>query len=268
MSEAGANPGRGAREYQIAWRDLAKTTPMDAVRELLLPLPWLAGSLVLAEWQLYPLALVLSFVFFLTGLRIVHGAFHYTLGLPRRATDLVMFGFSLAMLGSMHAVQWNHLRHHRHCLAADDIEAMGARCSAFGALLLGPRFPLRLHRAALAGSHGAQRGWMVAELGGNVAVVALVFGMAAPGLLGYHLLAMACGQCLTAFFAVWTVHHGCTRTGTLARTVRNRFRAMITFSMFFHLEHHLFPQVPTARLHLLARRIDAAAPEMRRLLVW
>src|SRR6266403_1098057 len=100
----------------------------------------------------------------------------------------------------------------------------------------------------------SKRCWMVAELGGNVAVVALVFGMAAPGLLGYHLLAMACGQCLTAFFAVWTVHHGCTRTGTLARTVRNRFRAMITFSMFFHLEHHLFPQVPTARLHLLARR--------------
>jgi fatty acid desaturase len=268
MSEAGANPGHGAREYQIAWRDLAKTTPVDAVRELLLPLPWLAGSLILAEWQLYPLALALSFVFFLTGLRIVHGAFHYTLGLPRLATDLVMFCFSLAMLGSMHAVQWNHLRHHRHCLASDDVEAMGARCSAFGALLLGPRFPLRLHRAALAGSHGAKRGWMLAELGGNVAVVALVFGLAAPGLLGYHLLAMACGQCLTAFFAVWTVHHGCTRSGTLARTVRSRFRAMITFSMFFHLEHHLFPQVPTARLHLLARRIDAAAPETRRLLVW
>ena len=46
MREAGANPGRGAREYQIAWRDLAKTTPMDAVRELLLPLPWLVCDLL------------------------------------------------------------------------------------------------------------------------------------------------------------------------------------------------------------------------------
>src|SRR5438128_6937583 len=190
-----------AQEYPIAWRDLAKTTPVDAFRELLLPVPWLAGSLILAEWPLYPLALALSFVFFLTGLRIVHGAFHYTLGLPRRATDLLMFCFSLAMLGSMHAVQWNHLRHHRHCLAEDDIEAMGARCSALGALLLGPRFPLQLHRAALAGARGARRGWMIAELGGNIAVVALVFAMTAPAPLGYHLLAMACGQCLTAFFA-------------------------------------------------------------------
>src|SRR5437588_10709670 len=206
-----------ARDYQIAWRDLAKTTPVDAVRELLLPVPWLAGSLILADWQLYPLALPLSFVFFLTGLRIVHGAFHYTLGLPRRATDFVMFTFSLAMLGSMHAVQWNHLRHHRHCLAEDDIEAMGARCSAWEALLLGPRFPIRLHRAALADARPAQRRWIAAELGGNLAIGALALGALSPGALSFHLLAMAAGQCLTAFFAVWTVHHGRSRTGPLGR---------------------------------------------------
>jgi fatty acid desaturase len=267
MGRTEGDPQPDTRSYQIDWRDLAAATPRDAVRELLLPAPWLAGSLILAEYGLYPLALIASFVFFLTGLRVVHGAFHYTLGLPRRATDCVMFAFSLAMLGSMHAVQWNHLRHHRHCLAEDDIEAMGARRSAWGALLLGPRFPLRLHRAALAGARGTKRRWMAAELGGNLGVAALVFGMLPSGTSGYHLLAMLVGQCMTAFFAVWTVHHGCSRDGPLARTVRNRFRAAVTFSMFFHLEHHLFPQVPTARLHILARRIDAAAPEAR-LLVW
>ena len=30
--------------------------------------------------------------------------------------------------------------------------------------------------------------------------------------------------------------------------------------MFFHDEHHLFPQVPTYRLATQAERIDAAAP--------
>ena len=39
-------------------------TPSDAVRELLLPLPWLAGSLILAEHGLYPLALIALFVLF------------------------------------------------------------------------------------------------------------------------------------------------------------------------------------------------------------
>jgi fatty acid desaturase len=264
-STDGAQPV--SRISPVEWRDLAATTPSDAIRELLLPVPWLFGSLILAAQEFYPLALTASFVFFLTGLRVVHGAFHYTLGLPRRATDFVMFAFSLAMLGSMHAVQWNHLRHHRHCLAEDDIEAMGARRSAWGALLLGPRFPIRLHWAALAGATAAQRRWIAAELGGNLAGAGLVFGLMVPGALWYHAAAMAVGQCMTAFFAVWTVHHGCSRTGPLARTVRNRVRAAITFSMFFHLEHHLFPQVPTARLHILARRLDAVAAEQR-LLVW
>jgi fatty acid desaturase len=257
---------------QIAWRDLAVMTRWDAVREMLLPAPWLLGSLLLADRGMYPLAMALSFGFFLTGLRVVHGAFHRTLGLPRRATDCVMLVFSVAMLGSMHAVRWNHLRHHRHCLAEDDLESMGARGSALGAVLLGPRFPISLHRAALARAGKAERGWIVAELAANVAAIAMAFGMPLPGAVRYHLLAMSAGQCLTAFFAVWTVHHGCPLRHSgeelPARTVRNPFRAIITFNMFFHLEHHLFPRVPTARLHILASRIDAASSAARWKLVW
>ena len=79
---------------------------------------------------------------------------------------------------------------------------------------------------------------------------------------------MAIGQCLTAFFAVWTVHHGCSEHGALARTIRSPLRNALSFNMFFHLEHHLFPQVPTAHLAILARRLDQAAPEARWPLAW
>jgi fatty acid desaturase len=256
------------RWRQVPWRDLVALRPLEVVRELLLPLPWLAGSLAMADRGLYPLALGLSFVFFLTGLRIVHGGFHHALGLPRLPTEIVLFLFSQLMLGSMHAVRWNHLRHHRHCLADDDIEAMGARRSAWGAIRLGPRFPLRLHRAALAGAAQRERRWIAAELVGNVAVLTLVAGVLAHPLLLYHLVAMAAGQCLTAFFAVWTVHHDCAPPRPPARTIRNSLSAAMTFNMFFHLEHHLFPQVPTAHLPLLARRLDEACPQARWSLVW
>ena len=47
-----------------------------------------------------------------------------------------------------------------------------------------------------------------------------------------------------------------------------RLRAMLTFNMLFHLEHHLYPQVPTPHLPLLARRIDDHWPQVRWLLVW
>jgi fatty acid desaturase len=37
--------------------------------------------------------------------------------------------------------------------------------------------------------------------------------------------------------------------------------------MFLHVEHHLYPQVPTCHLPTLARRLDAAAPELARTMV-
>jgi fatty acid desaturase len=270
MPDGGTDDPRRDRALRaVPWQDLTSLSPMEAACELLLPFPWLAASLAAAGWwQLYPLALVLSFVFFLTGLRVVHGAFHYALGLPRQATELVMFVFSILMLGSMHAIQWNHLRHHNHCLADDDIEATGARLSALGAILLGPRFPVRLHRAALVGASRVKRSWIIAELAGNGVWLALLPGAIACGPLRYHWLCMATAQCLTAFFAVWTVHHGCSATGAIARTIRNPVRNTVTFNMFFHLEHHLYPQVPTAHLPTLARRLDQAAPERHWPLVW
>lgn len=261
------DPRRDPRLRAVAWRDLASLSPAAAARELLLPLPWLALSLAFAQWQLYPPALAMSFLFFLTGLRVVHGAYHYALGLSRRSTEWVMLAFSVLMLGSMHAIQWNHLQHHRHCLADDDIEAMGARRSALGAILLGPLFPLRLHWAALARATRPTRRWMIAELLANAVWLGVVL-VVAVGALRYHVLAMAIGQCLTAFFAVWTVHHGCIDRGPMARTIRSSVRSALTFNMFFHLEHHLFPQVPTAHLPRLARRLDQATPDARWPLAW
>ncbi|SIT28967.1 Fatty acid desaturase [Filimonas lacunae] len=39
---------------------------------------------------------------------------------------------------------------------------------------------------------------------------------------------------------------------------------MFIFSMFYHLEHHLFPAVPTIKLPELAKRIDEALPELEK----
>ena len=247
----------------VEWRDLVALTPLQILTELLLPLPWLAGSLLLAHFGLWYLALPLSFVYFLTGLRQVHNAYHYALGLPRWLTEGVMVLLSALMLGSMHAVQFNHLRHHKHCLDDDDVEGSCARMPGWLVLLSGPLFPLRMHWHALRLSGTRQRLWIVAELLANVAVVLLVFVVLDIGALRYHVLAMAAGQCLAGFFAVWTVHHGCDRSHFIARTSRGRLMNFLTFSMFLHTEHHLYPRVPTCRLLELAERLDEAAPELQ-----
>jgi fatty acid desaturase len=248
----------------VEWKDLRRLRRAEIVHELLISAPWLFASWVAASQGVHGVALGCSFMFFLTGLRQVHNAYHCALGLSRGATEWVMFVLSLLMLGSMHAVQINHLRHHRHCMQVQDLEAMSARLPAWRALLIGPWFPLRLHLKAWEVASPRQRRWIVAELLANLALVVAAFAALRWDWLRYHLLAMALGQCLTAFFAVWTVHHGCEADGSgpIARTIRGRLRAFVTYNMFYHLEHHLFPAVPTRRLALLAQRLDRAMPGM------
>lgn len=252
----------------VAWRDLVPVTRPEIVVELLIPATWLAASLAVAWTRHYAIALGFSFMFFLTGLRLVHNAFHSALGLSRQATDAVLWIMSLLMLGSMHAVRFNHLRHHQFRMGDDDVEGRSAEMPAWRALLFGPFFPILLHVTALRFGDRKLRAIVLAELSMTALGILLVFGVWHNAILRYQAIAMTAGQCLTAFFAVWTVHHHCDRTHFIARTLRNRIKNRITFDMFRHIEHHLFPRVPTCHLPELSRRIDRAVPELKRKIVF
>src|SRR5579859_1580331 len=255
------------RIRSLQWKDLTLLSSVEIVKELLLSLPWLLLSLWLASRGLFALALAPSFMFFLVGLRQVHNAYHYALGLSRRGCDWVMFALSALMLGSMHAVQINHLHHHRHCLGEEDVEGASARMPAWKAVAVGPLFPIRLHANALKRARGASFRWIVAELMATAIVIAAAI-FVPNAWLRYHVAAMAAGQCLTSFFAVWTVHHDCESGRPFARTLRGLLKNSATYNMFFHVEHHLFPAVPTCHLPQLAERLDQAAPEFTRLRVF
>jgi fatty acid desaturase len=268
------------RVRAIPWRDLVPQTRLEIAAELALSLPWLAGALVCGHlatgrhvaWIAGSLAC--SFYFFLTGLRQAHNAHHYALGLSRGATEWVLFALSLLMVSSMHAIQATHLHHHRHCLGEEDVEARTAHLPWWRALLAGPAFIASLHwhglRLTLANARARRRrgAFIVAELAMIALWGALVFAWLDVPALRIHFALMAIGQCLTGFFAVWTVHHGCDPRGHIARTQRGWVKNLISYEMFFHVEHHLFPAVQTRRLPELARRLDAAAPELRGKLVF
>jgi len=255
------------RLRRVAWRDLTELTDRESLVELLRPMPWLIGSLVAARFGWFPIALGLSFFFFLAGLRQVHDAFHHNLGLERRTNHLLLTSLSVLMLGSMHAVRVTHLHHHKHALAEEDVEASSARLRWWQALILGPLFPVRLHAAAIRIGKRNDQLWIAFEL---AITAAMTWAAVSTGsqVLGYHVAAMAAGQCGTAFFAVWTVHHGCDSSTYIARTLRHRLKSALVMDMFFHVEHHLFPKVPTRNLHALAERLDRAAPDLCELRVY
>jgi len=259
---------RDPRLNDVVWRDLVKLTRKDVISELFISVPWLVLSLALAEFGYYIFALAASFMFFLCGLRQVHNAYHYAIGLTRAGHEWLMFVLSIVMLGSMHAVQYNHLRHHRHCLEEEDVEAASAHMVWWRALLFGPKFPILLHKTALQKGNLRIRKWVYAELAANVVWIGLVFFVFNSDILVYHVIVMFIAQNLTAFFAVWTVHHDCDFDREIGRTIRNKFKSKISYNMFYHVEHHLFPTVPTRHLNELAERLDEVAPDLTRRMVF
>jgi fatty acid desaturase len=259
---------RDPRVRAVEWKDLLVLSRWEITKELLLCFPWLATSLILAHYKLYPFALGFSFILFLVGLRVVHNAYHYVLGIPRWATEIVMFALSVTMMSCMHALQNTHLDHHKHCLDDGDVEAASAKMKGWQAIAYGPYFYFMIHKHGIKLAKPWQKRWILAEFVCIVTIAVLGLFVLNVPLLKYHVLAMLIGQCLTAFFAVWTVHHDCDRTHFIARTIRSPLKAFIVFDMFYHLEHHLFPKVPTCHLARLSKRLDAAAPELKQMQVY
>ena len=258
---------QSTRIRAIAWRDLTALRPGEQIKELLLPLPFLLAARTAFAFDVPLVAWLASAYFFLAGLRLVHDSFHDNLALPRAAGHALLAVLSGLMLGSMHAVRITHLQHHRDCLGPDDVEGQTARRSAMRALAAGVAFPFRLHHAAWRRGSRSDRRFIAGEL----LLTAALLGLAATQVsaqLTHHVGLMVIAQALTGFFAVWTVHHDVDEERQVARTMRHRVKSAVALGMFFHLEHHLFPRVPTCHLPQLAERLDRAAPELSKASVY
>ena len=247
---------------KVYWRDLTRLAPWEIFVENNITLPWLATSLLLAYYHHYILAIPCSILFFLTALRQVHNGFHNSLGTGRKLTWLCLYSNSFLMLISAHAVKFSHLRHHKYCLGEDDHEGKVAKMPWYRAILYGPIHIYSIHKAALTLGNKKYKRDVTLEMISVILFIIAVFALNIHFLM-YHCLAMLAGEMFSAFFAVWTVHHDLDEH-TIARTQRKPWKNFVTYNMFYHLEHHLFPAVPTIKLPELARRIDEAIPELNK----
>ncbi|MHA6723038.1 fatty acid desaturase family protein [Sphingomonas sp. RS2018] len=246
---------------RVAWRDLVAMRPIDGLVECLHPLPWVVASWAFAAHALWVPAMLCAFMIFLTALRLNHEAIHHNLGFGPRGHRMVLHVLSAVMLGSNAAVAWNHLHHHRHVGRPDDLEGKAGTMPGWRVLLYGPVFPIEMHLAAWRGGGRTLRRRMTIDLALSLIVIGVTIATGSA-VLAFHVAMMALAQCLTAFFAVWITHHGCEANGAIARTQRSALVNLLTYNMFFHLEHHLFPAVPVKRLNRLAERLDRAAPDV------
>lgn len=245
----------------VEWKDLRHLTVKEMLIENNLTIPWFLISLTLAYFGYYLIALPFSAIFFLTALRQVHNGFHNSLGTNKFLTWLSLYLNSIYMMVSIHAIKFNHIRHHKYCLTEEDYEGKSARMTWYGAILYGPLHIFLIHKITWQKGNSKYRRNLILELISIALLIFVAFYFQLDFLI-YHIIVMIFGEFMMAFFAVWTVHHDTHEHPEIARTQRGSWKNKITFSMFYHLEHHLFPAVPTIKLPELARRIDEALPEL------
>lgn len=248
---------------KVQWKDLKNLSFTEMLIENNLTIPWFLISITLSYFGYYLLAIPFSAFFFLTGLRQVHNGFHNSLGTNKFLTWFTLYSNSILLMVSVHAVKFNHIRHHKYCLSDEDYEGKSARMTWYGAILYGPMHMYLIHKITLQLGNKNYRKNVLLELISIAIVTFAVFYFNIHFLI-YHIIVMFFAEFLMAFFAVWTVHHDTEESPEYARTQRGNWKNKITFSMFYHLEHHLFPAVPTIKLPELARRIDVVFPDIEK----
>ncbi|ERL56517.1 fatty acid desaturase family protein [Psychrobacter aquaticus] len=253
----------------VKWQDLRQLTRGQIAYNVILPYPFLLLSWWFASHSWYVLACGASYLFFAAAFRQAHDGYHHSLGTGKRTTTALLLLLSVLLLTSLHSIRATHMEHHRNPLGDSDIEGSLAKVPWWQAMLGGITYRFAIYRQGwhLSNRRNQRFIWLEFGLIALIVVFALVltvFQVSALKMLTqvlvYHLLIMILANASVGIIAVWSVHHDCDEA--IARTERNPLVNLLTFNLLYHVEHHLFPAVPSNHLPELARRLDTAAPHL------
>jgi fatty acid desaturase len=238
--------------------DLLVTTPRR--RAVALARPYVGIAAFVTAWWLgwWWLAPLIVFGIFVAVVTVTHDVVHRTLGLGGRSSEWALFFLGLVLLESGHAYRATHLQHHRLFPSEDDPEGYPANLNMLGAICYGPVFLPRLWWWAYRRATPAQRRWLLAEAAAPPAALiggALLWPIT-PAPLAYAAMVIV-GSWVYPLLTVYLPHRDYGDTPlTQTHTLRGRVIPAIFLELTYHLEHHLYPQVPTHHLAELARRLD------------
>lgn len=242
--------------------DLLVTTRRQRLLTLARPFIGLFGYAVAAYFKLWWFYPVIVFLIFVAVVTVTHDVVHRSLGLSQRQTEWALFLMGLVLMESGHAYRTTHVQHHKYFPADEDQDPEGypAHLSLFGAIFYGLIFLYRLWWWAFLRNRQwlGQRIWLILEalVPFIVVIVGILLWNAVPAFLLYALLALV-GSWVYPLLTVYLPHKDYGDTPlSQTHTLRGRIIPLLFLELTYHLEHHLYPQVPSHNLAELARRLD------------
>jgi beta-carotene hydroxylase len=240
--------------------DLLLTTSKQRWIALLRPFVGMVVFVIAACFDLWPLTPLLIFLTFVAVVTVTHDVVHGTLGLTHKQSEWALFLMGAVLMESGHAYRTTHHQHHSTFPGDDDPEGYPAKMNMLGAILYGPIFLTRLWVWAFRQNRGRrdQLAWLIAEgiLPFIVIIAGIILWEQTPYILLYAAFATI-GSWVYPLLTVYLPHKDFGDTPlTQTHTLRGRIIPAIFLELTYHLEHHLYPQVPSHHLAELARRLD------------
>ena len=238
--------------------DLLAAGKWERVCSLALPFLFIAGFFAAGArgWWPVSIACAMAHSFFTYG-SVSHDLVHRTFRLPVWLNETLLFLIETSGFRSGHAYRTTHLHHHRRFPHEDDIEGRTARMGFFRTLLDGVVTQPLLWWWALGKSTGRDRKWIIAEGAIILALLAAcVLAWPVSRLPAAYAGLIIAGSWIFPLVTVFIPHNAEGRDALeQTRWFRGRVLALLAFDHLYHLEHHLYPQVPHQRWAALARRL-------------
>lgn len=239
-------------------KDLLQVSPTFIYLSVLFPFLLTFGFFVfcLSGWWLMAFLCPVLLSFFTYG-SISHDLVHRSLGLPRKVNEILLCATELLTLRSGHAYRASHLNHHAKFPAKDDLEGAAAGMTVLASLLDGLTLQYRIWYHSIKTAK-ADRQWIYGETIAIIVLIALSLIATQWTFIPFAYCALViAGTWIFPFVTSWIPHNEkgdseLTRT----RLFRGNLIRLIAMDHLYHLEHHLYPQVPHYRWPELARRLD------------
>ena len=249
---------------------MAEVPPLDAIgRDLLIVRPWRRVVTLAAPFALAALFFVFAargvwigslfcamLIAFLTYGSISHDLVHRNLRLPRWLNESLLCAIELITFRCGHAYRVVHLHHHAHFPSADDLEGSASAMTWWRALLEGVVLQPRLLWFAL--RSGRDRAWIVSEAIAVMLLLAACVALIPITIIpAVYAAMMIAGSWTFPFITAYIPHvPSGDRELTQTKLFRGWALSLLALEHLYHLEHHLYPQVPHHNWPELARRLD------------
>ncbi len=253
--------------------DLLSVGVWERICSLTLPFIFIAGFFVAGARGLWPvsIACAMAHSFFTYG-SVSHDLVHRTLRLPTWLNETLLFLIETSGFRSGHSYRATHLHHHQRFPHEDDIEARTARMGLFHTLLDGIITQPRLWCWALGKSTGCVRAYIIVE-------GAIILALLAACVIAWPVTRLPAAYAGLIIAGSWTfplvtvfIPHNAEGRDVLEQTrwFRGKVLALLAFDHLYHLEHHLYPQVPHQRWAVLAQRLAPylSARGLKPIILW